>query len=230
MKLFCVIGLGQFGTHVALSLARQGAEVMVLDMDGAKLDGLKSQVGAAVRVDASDREALAAVGMSQVDTAVVALGEDFENSVLVTSHLKHLGVGWIVVRASNEIQGEILSLVGANKVVYPEVQMAEQTARSLLSVNIREHVRLSDELSLVELRPPASFVGKTLRALDLRKTYGVNVILVRRLVPYVDGKGETVKRAVDELPSPEAVLARSDMLLVVGSDNAIREISEVEGA
>jgi len=229
MRLFCVIGLGQFGNQVALTLAEGGQDVLVLDSDEHRLEAVKGKVTRAVRCDATDREALRAVGVEDVDTAVVALGDKFEAGVLVTAHLKALGVGWIVARATTQVQGEILRLVGANRLVHPEIQMAEQIARGLAAHNVLEHLKIADDLNVVELRAPTSFVGKTVKDLDLRNRFGVNVITIRRRKAYVDQHGETQHRVVSDLVAPTDVVDRDDVLVVVGSDEAVKKISGVEG-
>lgn len=229
MKLFCVIGLGQFGRQVAVTLSEMGGDVLVLDTDERRLEDVKDLVSRAVRVDATDREALRAVGVEDVDTAVVAVGENFEAGVLVTAHLKHFGVGWIVARASNTVQGEILSLVGADRVIYPEIQMGEQIARGLLSHNILEHLKISEDLNVVEMRAPTQFVGKGLKDLHLRNRFGVNVVSIRRLRPYVDEQGQTQHRVVNEMISPTDPIQRDDVLVVVGSDEGVARLAEVEG-
>ena len=229
MKLFCVIGLGQFGRQVAVTLSEMGADVLVLDTNERRVEEMKDIVSHAVRVDASERESLRAVGIEDVDTAIVAVGENFEAGVLVTAHLKHFGVGWIVARASNAVQGEILSLVGANRIIYPEIQMAEQIARGLLSHNILEHLKISEDLNVVEMRAPVGFVGKGLKDLNLRNRFGVNVVSIRRRKPYVDEQGETHYRVVNEMISPTEPIKREDVLVVVGSDEGVASLAEVEG-
>jgi trk system potassium uptake protein TrkA len=225
MALYAVIGLGQFGHQVAVTLAQRGVEVLAIDEDERKVEEIKDQVAQAVKLDSTDEEAMRAAGLEDVHTAVVALGEDFEATVLTTAVMKNLGVGRILARASSPLQGRILELVGAHRVIYPEVQMATLVARGLVAPHVLESIPLATGHSLADIRPRDEWIGKSLRDLDLRARFGVNVVAIRRRAKVVGDDGEVrLKDEVNDIPSPGDVLGADDVLVVVGSDERIEQI------
>jgi trk/ktr system potassium uptake protein len=174
--LFAVIGLGRFGFKLATTLAEKGAEVIAIDSNRALVDEIKDLVSQAVCLDSTDEKALRAVGVQDVDAAVVAIGVNIEASILTTALLRRLGVSRVIGRAMTKLQGQILQEVGAKKVVYLEDQMGEQVAHSLIAPHVRERITLGTGHSLVELMPRKAFIGRTLAEIDFRAKYGVNII------------------------------------------------------
>lgn len=227
MAVYAVIGLGQLGRQAALTLMEKGADVLVIDRDGRKVEQIKDEVTQAVRADCTDEEAMRSLGVGDAATAIIALGDDdFEASVLTTAVLKSLGVGRIVARAATPLQGKVLELVGATRVVFPETQFAIQLVRSLVAQNVLESIPLATGHSLVELTPREEFVGRTLKELDLRARFGVNIIAIRRRVRVVGDDGEVrLRDSINDLPHPSDVLDADDVLVVVGSDERIEELA-----
>jgi len=176
---FAVIGLGRFGGRVAVGLYENGAEVIAVDDDPEKVDDIKTSVTAAVTMDATDEEALRQLNVEELDAVVVAIGKDIEASILVTTLLKELGAHHVVARASTAIQAKILDRVGADRVIYPEDDMAARLVRSLTSPHILDHIELEGDIDLAQVIVPQSFVGHTLKDLDLRNRFGVWVVIVR---------------------------------------------------
>ncbi|RKY01854.1 TrkA family potassium uptake protein [Candidatus Poribacteria bacterium] len=215
-RRFAVIGLGRLGSHLARSLAKRGAEVIAIDRDMRAVEAIKDQVTLAVRLDSVDEEALRAQGLDKVDAVIVAIGEDFESNVLTVALLKKLGVKQVIARASSEIQQQILSLVGADKVFFPEADTAERLAQLLISPSILDYIPLTDGRSVAQVNAPESFHGKTIAELKIRTRYGVNVIAVRR-------SGE---KEITEMPSPDYVIKKGDVLVVVGANEDIEKLSK----
>jgi len=210
-ETFVVIGLGQFGRQVAVSLAQAGEEVLVIDTDMARVEEVKDVVTRAVRADATNEETMRALGVGEVDVAVVALGEeDFEAEVLAVGVLRQLGVPRIVARASNRERGRILSLVGAEQVVYPEVEAGERLARVLSSPGVLEEVCLPSGHTLVEVKLPSRLEGMTLAETQLRARYGLNALAIRRASP--GGRG--AERVLE--PLPDQRLEAGDVLVIAG--------------
>lgn len=209
-EAFVVIGLGQFGRQLSLSLAEAGQEVLVIDTDMARVEEIKDVVARAVKADATHEATMRALGVDGVPAAIVALGEeDFEAEVLAVGVLKQLGVPRIVARASNRQRGRILTLVGADQVVYPEVEAAERMARTLASPGVVEEVCLPSGHALVEVKMPSRLAGLTLAATQLRARFGLNVLAVRR--PTGAKGGERVME-----PHPELALDTGDVLVLAG--------------
>jgi Trk K+ transport system NAD-binding subunit len=215
MRTYVVVGLGQFGEHVARRLTESGGEVLAVDRSLERVEALKDVVAQAVRADCTSEEAMRALGVGKARVAVVALGEeDFEAAVLGTAVLKTLGVGTVVARSSNRQRGRILTLAGASRVVYPEAEMGDQLARLLLHSSMQSSTELPNGYALAELRVPEHAAGKSLQQLRLRQTHGLNVIAIQH-------------RGVVNEPIPEAMLNAGDVLLVAGRGERVAALARL---
>ena len=226
MPQFAVIGLGAFGKKVAVTLSEKGANVIAIDKSRDSVEEIKDQVSAALVLDSTDEESMKAADLKDVDAAVVALGDNQEEAILITAILKKMGVSKIVARAINQLYAHVLKSVGADNVIVIEERMGEDLAKRLLSPEIYQHVVLTTGHSLVEVEARPEFVGKSLRQLDFRKTYGVNVIAIQKRVPKVNDEGKvTYAVTVNDVPGPEDRIAKGDILVVVGADENIEKMS-----
>lgn len=174
-----VLGLGRFGKGVAETFSHIGGNVIAIDIDQKKVDDIADKVAYAVRADVTDIDTVERLGLSNVDTVIIAMSKSFEASIIAIILCKELGVPYIVAKAQNKLQGNILEKVGADKVVYPEVEMGEKLAMTLLYGNFIDVFSLSDKVSIVETTLPKKWYGKTLVELDVRRRYGFNVIAVK---------------------------------------------------
>jgi trk system potassium uptake protein TrkA len=211
-----VIGLGQFGYASAISLARNGAEVVAIDSDMKIVQAIKEDVALAVATDASLKANLVALDIRDADVLVAAIGRNFESQLLTVVYAKQLGIPKIVARAGTQTHAEILREVGANVVLNPEEDSARRLVQSLLLPDIESYFELADGFSVVELPVPPALIGKTLRALDLRNRYRINVVALKHMAPEEAGRPAQV--VIDPVPDPENVLTTGDVLAVVGSD------------
>jgi len=227
MQRIAVIGLGAFGSRLAQVLSRAGDEVVAIDSDARAVARIKDDVAVAVRLDATDQSALASQGVDEVDAAIVGIGERFESVALVVATLKEMGVKRIIARAMSEIQGKILTKVGADELVSPERESADRWAHRLSLPSLRQYVELGDNHSLIYIPAPASFWNKTLKQLDLRAKHQVNLVAVRRKMPTTgdDGKPKPgATRDVVYVPAPEMQIFEGDILMVVGSNEALSDL------
>ncbi len=215
MGEFAVIGLGRFGSSVARTLYELGHNVLAMDKDEAALREVIDHVTHAVQVDSTDPEALRAVGITNLDAVVVAIGEDIQESILTTLLLKDLGVKKVVAKAVDEQQRKVLEKVGADLVIFPERDMGERVAHSLASPNVLEYIALSPEYTIEEVNVPARLDGRTLGDLDLRSKFGANVLLIRRDSQLLLSPGTDVR------------LQTGDVLVVVGEN---RQLNRLESA
>ena len=200
MKSYVVIGLGRFGTELATRLYACGEEVMVIDLSEVKIDKIADRVTRAVAADARDRDVLRKLGVENFDRAIVAVGSDLAASALITMNLKSLNVPFIMCKAHDDTYKDILERLGADRVIIPEREVADKLALGLTHAGVMEYIELSQEFGIVEMEPIAAWVGKTIRELELRNTYGVNVIAVR-------GDGDTIKIPPDiDSPIPADVV------------------------
>lgn len=179
MKSYAVIGLGRFGTKVATSLYELGEEVLAIDTNEELINSVADLVTKAVIADAKDKNVLKKLGISECDTAIVALGSDLASSVLITMNLKSLGVRNVICKAHDDTHREILEKIGADRVIIPEREEAEKLARSLVSPNVLELIELSKEHGIVEIATPKEWLGKSIREINIRDKYKVNVIAIK---------------------------------------------------
>ena len=216
MKSYVVIGLGRFGAEMALKLYECGEDVLAIDSDENIIDKLADRVTKAVAADARDLDVLRKLGVEDFDRAVVAVGSDLAASALITMNLKTLGVPFIICKAHDDTYREILEKLGADRVIIPEWEMADKLARGLTTAGVMEYIELSSEYGIVEMAPPAEWLGKTIRALELRSRYGANVIAVRR--------GENL-HIPPEIDKP---LGDSCVLVGLGSCKVLEKLEKME--
>ena len=179
MKSYVVIGLGRFGAELATRLYACGEEVMVIDIDEGLIDKIADRVTRAVAADARDVDVLRKLGVENFDRAIVAVGSDLGASALITMNLKSLGVPFVLCKDHDDTYKDILEKLGADRVIIPEREVADKLALGLTHAGVMEYIELSQEFGIVEMEPIPAWVGKTIRQLELRNTYGVNVIAVR---------------------------------------------------
>ncbi|MBO7252677.1 MAG: TrkA family potassium uptake protein [Oscillospiraceae bacterium] len=215
MKSYVVIGLGRFGQGVARQLCALGAEVLAMDVRSDLVQQVANDVTHAVVGDAKDKEVLRALGVRDFDCAVIAIGEDLAASVLTALNLMELGVPYIVCKAHDETHRHVLEKLGVNRVVIPEKEQAQRLARSLHSHNVLEYIELSDEYGILEVPAPKSWVGKTLKELNVRAKLGVNIIAVE------SEKKTTVS------PPADYLIQNSDILVVLGDNFALEAVQKL---
>ncbi len=217
MKRFLVIGLGQFGSELAKILHSKGAEVIAVDSNMDLVEDFKDLVTKAACIDSTDKEALATLQLEQIDAAIVAIAENREVSILTTAILNELGVETIIARKSENLHGKILEKVGASRVISPELNVAEQLARSLISPGLLEHIALPDGHTISQVEAREDFYDKTLIELDLRHNYGLLVVGIQRKKPRVNESGEIFFETENiSLPSAKEIIKKDDILILVG--------------
>jgi len=222
MRQFVVIGLGRFGFSVAKTLSEKGHQVLGIDIDEDKVQDISEIVTQAVCADATDEKALKAIGLENVDVAVVGMGDNKESSILTTLILKEMGIKEIVAKAVTEDHKKVLQKVGATKVVSPERDMGIRVANSLVSPTVIEHIELSEDSSIAELIPPTEYINKSLKDIDIRKRYGLNIIAIKKKMKIVTKEGEVKEEhKINVAPEPGDMIRDKDMLIVVGTNEHI---------
>jgi trk system potassium uptake protein TrkA len=211
-KSFVVYGLGKFGYSVAVSLAKNGCEVLAVDIDGDLVEDIANDVTLAVRANVKDPDVYHSLGIGNMDGAVVAVSGDMEASIMATILSKEAGIPYILSKASSETHAEVLKRVGADQVILPEREMGSRIARNMVFGKFVDTFELSSTYSMVELEVPDSWVGKNLRELDVRRRYGVNVIAVR--------EGEKINANLN----PDEPLAPHQIILTVGNNDDLKKI------
>lgn len=209
-----VIGLGRFGVAAARELMRLGHEVLAIDAEEALVNDIAPDVTHAMQLDASDEDALRAVGAGDFEHAIVAISTNTEASIFATMVLKNLGVANVIAKASSALHGSILERVGADRVVYPEREMGTRVSHTFSIRPVIDYIDVAPGFGIVKIHPPAAFVGKTLRELDLTNRFKLTPIALRR------GDDVTVN------PHRDDTIAATDELILIGQDSRLEELGE----
>jgi len=215
MKSYVVIGLGRFGTTLARQLCALGGEVLAMDVRSDLVHQVANDVTQAVVGDAQDKEVLRALGVRDFDCAIIAIGDDLAASVLTTMNLKELEVPYIICKAHDETHRRVLEKLGVDRVIIPEKENAERLARSLNSHNVLDYIELSEEYGILEVPAPKSWIGKTLKELNVRAQLGVNIIAVE------SGKKTNVS------PSADYRIQEGDVMVVLGENYALEAVQKL---
>lgn len=225
MSKFAVIGLGQYGFQVAVSLSEMGADVLAIDRNNDICESIKRfDRIQPLCLDATNEQSLRATGIEEVDAAVVAIGQHLEISIVVTALLRQVPVKRIVARASTPLHKKILQLVGATQVRNPEVEMAARDAQAIFSPGLRERSVLPTGHHSIEVDARESVWGKTLGELDFRSRYELTVIAIKKQIPYVDRLGNNAYRVESNmLPTGADVIEKGDILVLIGTESRARE-------
>jgi trk system potassium uptake protein TrkA len=207
-----VIGLGRFGSAVARELERLGHQVLAIDRGEQQVNDIASEVTHALQLDAADEDALRSAGAGDFHTAIVAISTDAEPSIFATMVLKRLGVRTVIAKAGSQLHAEILSRVGADRVVLPERETGLRLAHSFNVPNVIDYLDVAPNFGIEKIRPPASFIGKSLGELDLKTRLGLTPIALRR------GQQVFVNPARDER------VAEGDELILIGRDDKLDQL------
>ena len=211
-KQFAVFGLGSFGESVAVTLQQLGCEVVAVDNHMEHVQEISEQVSYAIKADAGDPEVIKSLGTRNLDGVVVAVADDMEASVMATLVSKEIGVPYVIAKAKNELHATILKKIGADAVIFPEMEMGVRVAKTLMSSNFADWSALSPDYSIIEIATPKEWVGKSLQQLDVRRSHDVNVV------------GIKIGEEVEVNPDPERTLQEDMTLIIIGSNYALEKI------
>jgi len=222
VKRFAVLGLGNFGSHLARSLGRAGEDVLAVDVNEDAVDGIKDYVSHAVVANVSDKKVLLSLDIDKFDCVTVSLGDDIGASILVTQFLKKIGVKKILVKAISEDHAEALENVGATMVVFPEKDTAIKIASTLLTPNIIDYIPVSEGHSIVEIKPPSLHIGKTLEELQIRRQYGLQVLAIKT-------KAEEGSQDADTIAIPDGTfrIEGHHILIIMGENRNIERFRKL---
>ncbi len=216
MKQFAIIGLASFGQRILEELLNVDCEILLIDKSHEVIDLYKDRVTNAFVADAINEEVINRLVPQSIDAAIVDLGDKIEVSILVTNYLNKMGIKTIIAKAESDEHGEILRLVGASRVVFPNREAAMRISPMLLSDLISSYLPLSKHFVIVEVKPPSRYIGKSLIQSNIRKEYQLNVIAVRK-----EGGTEY------SFFSPEYILQDDDIFLIAGSEENISHFAGI---
>lgn len=214
MKQFVVVGLGRFGASVATTLADNGHDVLAIDRDPEKVQAISADVTHAVEADATDEEALKTLGVRNFDVAVVSIGDNVSANILCTLILKELNLPYVIVKAPDKLHGKVLSKVGADRIVYPERDMGARIAQNLISSNVLDYIEFAPEYGVIEILASDKMVGKTLKELELRASFDVNVMAIKR--------GEDIHIS----PGADDTIEAGDKLILMGKNENLDKMRD----
>lgn len=211
MKSFLIIGVGEFGKHLAYKLQSMGNEVCIVDSNKSITSVLESDFENVYIADCMNIAALKDLGVKNYDACIVAVGQNFQASLEITSHLKELGAKYIISKANSDIQAKFLKMAGANETVYPEKDIAEKIAVKCNASNLLDFLKISNVYSIFEIEIPKSWISHSLLELNLRKKYNINVIAIQ-------------SDEVVTIPDADYVFKENDHIYIFGNSNVIGKL------
>ncbi len=211
---FGVLGLGRFGTSVALTLTQEGKHVLAIDIDEAKVDAVKDHVTFAKQADSTDKDALIEAGITNCDAVIVAIGKNIDSSILATLNLKELGVKYVVAKATSEQHGKLLSKIGADRVVFPEADTGKRLAWQLMSSDVLEFIELSPLYAVKDVNVPKPFVNKSIKQLHVSSEFNVLVLAINK------GTERTI------VPSTGTKFREDDKITIVGKTEDVKHFAD----
>ena len=211
---FGVIGLGKFGTSVALTLMQEGKHVLAIDHDPEKINAIKDYATWAKQADSTDKDALVEAGIMNCDIVVVAIGENIDASILATLNVKELGVRYVVAKATSEQHGKVLQKIGADRVVFPEGDTGKRLAWQLVSSDVLEFIELSPLYAVKEVDVPKQFIGKAIKQLHVGTKFNVLVLAIQR----------DAERII--VPSTDIKFGKDDKITIVGKTEDVNHFVE----
>lgn len=214
-KQFIVIGLGRFGTSVAETLYALGNDVLAVDMDEERVQNIADRVTHAVQVDANDEASLRALGIGNFDVAIISIGSDIQANILSTLLVKEMNVKHIITKANNAMHAKVLYKIGANRVIFPERDMGIRVAHNLCSSSILDYIELSPDFSIAEIVTPKDWVGSSLKELNLRVKYGINVVAIKR------------DNDINVSPAADEVIMEGDIIVAIGGTTELNSIERL---
>jgi len=220
MRQFVVLGLGIFGSSIAIALYEQGFTVLGVDIEEEPVKELVGKVTEVVQADTTDEKVLEALGVKNFDVAIVSIGNDIQSSVLTTLAVKELGMPLVIARAINEMHGKILTKIGADRVIFPEQDTAMRLAKALAFPYGVRREELFPGHNIIEAQVPPSLYGLTLTKAQLRTRYGITVIAIKRGENYIVS------------PNATETLLKGDVIYILGSEQQLkkffREMAEIK--
>lgn len=224
---FAVIGVGRYGATIARRLAEKGAQVFAFDPDEEKIEGIKDDVAFAVTLDATDLRALKSQNLEEMDAAVVAIGENFEATILTCVHLIDLGVKRVIARASGEHQRLILKKIGVQEILTPEDEVAYVVREKLINPNIVSFLQLPDNYEIAEIVAPKGCVGRTIEDVGFRNKYEMTLITIKREYDITKNGEDCIEQHIIGVPKSDMMIKDKDTLVVFGTGKSVERFIEI---
>ncbi|MDD2344644.1 MAG: TrkA family potassium uptake protein [Bacteroidales bacterium] len=224
---FAVIGAGHFGTAIAVTLSKKGAEVMVIDTNQDKIDAINDEVSYAVCLDATDKKALMSQDIKDFDAVVVAIGQNFEARLLCAAVLLDIGVKKIICRSLGMSQRLILDKMGVTEILSPEDEVALIVAERLMNPSVISYLQLPDDHRIAEVLAPRKIAGRTYGDLNLRDRYKLSMITIKRDFLEIIDKQECTIQHIIGVPDTKTIIQPNDSLVIFGKNRDIERFIEI---
>ncbi len=224
---FAVIGIGRYGSTIAHRLAEKGAQVFAFDPNEERIEEIKDDVAFAVTLDATDLRALRSQNLDDMDAVVVAIGENFEATILTCAHLLDIGVKRIIARASGEHQRLILQKIGVLEILTPEDEVAFVIREKLINPSIVSFLHLPDDYEIAEIIAPKGVVGRTIEAIQCRNKYELTLITIKREYNIQKNSQEITEQHVVGVPKSDTVIMERDTLVVFGTSKSVQRFIDI---
>lgn len=227
---FAVIGVGRYGVAIAKKLSDKGAQVFAFDPDEEKIESIKDDVAFAVSLDATDYKALKSQNIDEMDAAVVAIGENFEATILTCVHLIDLGVKRIIARASGKQQRLILEKIGIKEILTPEEEVANVVREQLINPNIISFLQLPDDHEIAEIKAPKGCIGRTIDSIGFRDKYDITLITIKREYEVVRNGSDFKETHVIGVIKNDLVIEEKDTLVIFGTAKSVEKFIEIKAS
>jgi len=214
MKSILVIGMGRFGRHLAKKMLELGNDVMIVDKDASVIEQYSTMFTDSQIADCTNENVLRALGVNHFDICFVAIGDDFQSSLVITALLKELHAKYVVAKAKQDIQADLLMRIGADEVVYPEREMAEKLAVRYNATNIFDFIELTKEYAIYEIPVPSAWAGKTISEINIRQKYKINIIAMK------------INNDLKLLPGADYRFTDTDHMVVIGKAADVFKLSD----
>ena len=211
-KQYAVFGLGSFGMSVAVTLQQLGCDVIAVDQDAERVKDVADLVTYAMQADIGDPDVIRALEPRNLDGIIISAADNMEASILATLSAKEINIPYVLCKARDDMHAQVLRKIGADAIVFPEEEMGKKVAKSLVSANLTDWIALSPDYSILETAIPKAWVGKTLRELDVRKVYDVNVAAIKE------------EEKVEINPDPDMPLREGMIVVLIGADKSLENI------
>ena len=223
-----VIGLGHFGHHICRDLVEKGAEVLAIDMDEEKVETLRDHASYVLCMDSTDKDALDSAGIGDMDIVIVAIGEAFESSLMTIAHLQAFNVKRIIGRVISSVHERLLKLMGIKECILPEQDAARALAQKLTTSGLVNSTEIAHGYSIAEVDAPAFIIGKTIREINLRQTYQLNLVTIKKVTSKSSllTKGEKEQVQILGVPDKDYYIEPEDTLVLFGEDKYIQRFTK----
>ena len=214
MKSVLVIGMGKFGRHFAKKMIDLGNEVMIVDKDATIVERYAATFSDAQIADCMNKDVLLTLAVHHFDICLVAIGQDFQSSMVVTALLRELDAQYIVSKAESDIQADLLMKIGADEIVYPEREMAEKIAVRFTATNVFDYIELTEDYAIYEIPVLYAWIGKTISEINIRRKYKINIIAIK------------TGSELNVLPGPDYCFTEHDHIVLLGTQENVSRLSK----